>query len=56
VAPRSQTPPAKTKLLDAAVSVIRTKGYAATTVDDLCAAAVRSSITSKRRTIWPSRR
>jgi TetR/AcrR family transcriptional regulator, transcriptional repressor for nem operon len=39
VAPRSQTPPAKAKLLDAAVSVIRTKGYAATTVDDLCAAA-----------------
>jgi TetR/AcrR family transcriptional repressor of nem operon len=39
VAPRSQGPSAKTKLLDAAVSVIRTKGYAATTVDDLCAAA-----------------
>jgi TetR/AcrR family transcriptional regulator, transcriptional repressor for nem operon len=30
---------ARTKLLDAAVSVIRAKGYAATTVDDLCAAA-----------------
>jgi TetR/AcrR family transcriptional regulator, transcriptional repressor for nem operon len=30
---------AKEKLLDAAVSVIRMKGYAASTVDDLCAAA-----------------
>jgi TetR/AcrR family transcriptional repressor of nem operon len=30
---------AKAKLLDAALAVIRTKGYAATTVDDLCAAA-----------------
>ncbi len=30
---------AKTKLLDAALSVIRTKGYSATTVDDLCQAA-----------------
>ncbi len=30
---------ARTKLLDAAVAVVRTKGYAATTVDDLCAAA-----------------
>src|SRR5262249_49685158 len=30
---------AKAKILDAAVSVIRAKGYAATTVDDLCAAA-----------------
>jgi TetR/AcrR family transcriptional repressor of nem operon len=29
----------KTKLLDAAVRVIRTKGYTATTVDDLCHAA-----------------
>jgi TetR/AcrR family transcriptional repressor of nem operon len=29
----------KTKLLDAAISIIRTKGYSATTVDDLCAAA-----------------
>lgn len=29
----------KTKLLDAALLVIRTKGYAATTVDDICAAA-----------------
>jgi TetR/AcrR family transcriptional repressor of nem operon len=30
---------AKSKLLDAALSVIRSKGYSATTVDDLCAAA-----------------
>lgn len=30
---------AKTKLLDAAMSVIRSKGYSATTVDDLCASA-----------------
>ena len=30
---------ARTKLLDAAFAAIRTKGYAATTVDDLCAAA-----------------
>src|SRR6187431_1668026 len=29
----------KTKLLDAALQVIRTQGYAATTVDDICAAA-----------------
>lgn len=29
----------KTKLLDAALKVIRTKGYAATTVDDICAQA-----------------
>jgi TetR/AcrR family transcriptional regulator, transcriptional repressor for nem operon len=32
-------PNAKSKLLDAAVRGIRTKGYAATTVDELCAAA-----------------
>jgi len=32
-------PDAKLKLLDAAVSIIRTKGYSATTVDELCAAA-----------------
>jgi TetR/AcrR family transcriptional regulator, transcriptional repressor for nem operon len=30
---------AKTKLLDAALSVIRAKGYSATTVDDICQAA-----------------
>lgn len=30
---------AKTKLLDAALRVIRTKGYGAATVDDMCAAA-----------------
>jgi len=29
----------KTRLLDAALTVIRTKGYAATTVDDICHAA-----------------
>jgi TetR/AcrR family transcriptional repressor of nem operon len=32
-------PDAKSKLLDAALSVIRSKGYSATTVDELCAAA-----------------
>ncbi len=32
-------PSARTKLLDAALSVIRSKGFTATTVDDLCAAA-----------------
>jgi TetR/AcrR family transcriptional regulator, transcriptional repressor for nem operon len=32
-------PDSKTKLLDAALRVIRTKGYAASTVDDICAAA-----------------
>jgi TetR/AcrR family transcriptional regulator, transcriptional repressor for nem operon len=31
--------PAKTRLLDAALKVIRTKGYVATTLDDLCAEA-----------------
>jgi TetR/AcrR family transcriptional repressor of nem operon len=30
---------AKTRLLDAALSVIRTKGYSATTVEDICQAA-----------------
>ncbi len=34
-----QKPNARTKLLNAAVTVIRSKGYAATTVDDLCAHA-----------------
>ena len=32
-------PSAKTRLLDAALMVIRAKGYAASTVDDLCAVA-----------------
>ncbi|WP_416798715.1 TetR/AcrR family transcriptional regulator [Ciceribacter azotifigens] len=32
-------PDARAKLLDAALTVIRTKGYSATTVDELCAAA-----------------
>ncbi|WP_193367795.1 TetR/AcrR family transcriptional regulator [Pelagibius marinus] len=32
-------PNARSKLLDAALSVIRTKGYSATTVDELCATA-----------------
>lgn len=36
---RTARPTARDKLLDAALSVIRQKGYAATTVDDLCAAA-----------------
>ena len=36
VAPK---PDARTKLLNAALSMIRTKGYSATTVDQLCAAA-----------------
>jgi TetR/AcrR family transcriptional repressor of nem operon len=39
VAPRPDKSSAKTKILDAALMVIRTKGYAATTVDDLCAAS-----------------
>jgi TetR/AcrR family transcriptional regulator, transcriptional repressor for nem operon len=30
------SPDSKTKLLDAALQLIRTKGYAATTVDDIC--------------------
>lgn len=37
--PRRRTGDARTKLLDAALTVIRTQGYAGTTVDDLCAAA-----------------
>jgi len=40
-APKQSPAPhqSKTKLLDAALHVIRTKGYAATTVDDICQAA-----------------
>ncbi len=34
--PATTIPPAKHKLLDAALHVIRAKGYAATTVDDIC--------------------
>ncbi|MGV6872067.1 TetR/AcrR family transcriptional regulator [Pseudochelatococcus sp. B33] len=36
---RKQNPSARSKLLEAAFAVIRTKGYAATTVDDICAEA-----------------
>jgi TetR/AcrR family transcriptional regulator, transcriptional repressor for nem operon len=36
---RAARPSAREKILDAAVAVIRAKGYAGTTVDDLCAAA-----------------
>lgn len=36
---RKQNPSTRPNLLDAALSVIRTKGYAATTVDDICARA-----------------
>lgn len=35
----TKKPDAKSKLLDAALSVIRSKGYSATTVDELCAVA-----------------
>jgi TetR/AcrR family transcriptional regulator, transcriptional repressor for nem operon len=35
----SASPGAKTRLLDAALSVIRTKGYTAATVDEICRAA-----------------
>ena len=37
--PASERQSARIKLLDAALNVIRAKGYSATTVDDLCAAA-----------------
>lgn len=36
---RRQNPSTRPNLLDAALSVIRTKGYTATTVDDICASA-----------------
>jgi TetR/AcrR family transcriptional regulator, transcriptional repressor for nem operon len=39
VTPRPHKSSAKTKILDVALKVIRAKGYAATTVDDLCAAS-----------------
>ena len=39
MAPRPHKSSAKAKILDAALMVIRAKGYAATTVDDLCAAS-----------------
>jgi TetR/AcrR family transcriptional repressor of nem operon len=38
-APDTAVHPSEARLLDAALQVIRTKGYAATTVDALCAAA-----------------
>jgi TetR/AcrR family transcriptional regulator, transcriptional repressor for nem operon len=37
--PRPANPQTRTRLLDAALGVIRAKGYAATTVDDICKAA-----------------
>ncbi|RDV01337.1 TetR/AcrR family transcriptional regulator [Undibacter mobilis] len=39
MAKTAATPDARLKLLNAALGVIRTKGYSATTVDELCAAA-----------------
>lgn len=46
----------KTKLLDAALHVIRAKGYAATTVDDICHEAgvtkAASFITSRAKMNW----
>lgn len=36
---KARKPTARDKLLDAALTMIRSKGYTATTVDDLCAAA-----------------
>jgi TetR/AcrR family transcriptional repressor of nem operon len=38
-APESLPPNSRQRLLDAALSIIRSKGYVATTVDDLCLAA-----------------
>jgi TetR/AcrR family transcriptional repressor of nem operon len=35
----AKRPTARTKLLDAAIATVRAKGYAATSVDDLCAGA-----------------
>lgn len=39
MAPDTQSKDSRTRLLDAALQVIRTKGYAATRVEDICAAA-----------------
>jgi TetR/AcrR family transcriptional repressor of nem operon len=39
MAKTARNPSARTKILDAAFTAIRAKGYAATTVDDLCTAA-----------------
>ncbi|MFZ1048015.1 MAG: helix-turn-helix domain-containing protein, partial [Pseudolabrys sp.] len=36
---RRPTAPARQKLLDAALALIREKGYASTTVDELCGRA-----------------
>src|SRR5687768_12296336 len=36
---RDAITPSRERILDAAVAMIRSKGYSATTVDDLCAAA-----------------
>ncbi len=50
---------ARHRILDAAVKLVRTKGFTATTVDELCAAAASprapSSITSTARRRWASR-
>ncbi len=57
--PRKPNPLTKSHLLEAAFAVIRTKGYSATTVDDICTAAKlskgRFSIIFPARKIWPSR-
>src|ERR1044072_1340823 len=39
MSPAETKTPAKDKILNAALAVIRSKGYSATSVDDLCAAA-----------------
>jgi len=49
--------PVKQRIIDAALAEIRTKGYSATTVDDLCEKAGvtkgLSFIISKAKRIWP---
>src|SRR5439155_14359189 len=54
---KSPLPETKRKLVDAGVSLMRHRGFNATTVDDICAAAgsprARSFITLRARTIWP---